>query len=623
METPPAARRGWRGLLNLALFAAAWCLALSVSGGFDIELFGVMLTAHDAVRPLDVSVIALAAYLLLTTRERQFSQQSFDHESAVVRPRVVVAVLAMAAFVAAVGVVRGTKTAGGSDSFGYLSQAELWRTGHVAIDQSFVGDVPWPNADWTFTPLGYRPAEGNGDGHALVPTYAPGLPLILAAVKTLVGHRWMFWVVPLSGALLVLATFGIGCRLATVTAALIGAWLVSTSTAVIFTSTLTMTDVPVAALWATAFFLLLRRSTPDAAGAGLLAGVALLVRPNLVPLAAVLGLLFAMRAIRKETRREAVVHGLWFAAALVPFIAGVALLNQFLYGSPLRSGYGRMSDFLALSNVWANVQVYAQWLKETQTPLVYAGVLALAVPLRRWWPAARDRSTFVAAVFVATVWTFYVFYEVFDSWTYLRFLLPAWPFVMVGVGAITVALLRHGDRLVRVVIVLLAVGLGTTQLRIAVQHGAFDAFALQQRFAAAGVAVGRLTPPNSVIVSMQHSGSVRYYGGRMTMRYDLMDVEWMDRAVDWLTSHGAPVYLLVEDWERPRIQQRFPNSRLAAALETSPVAVYDNLGVIELFDVSAPRPLSSTPERISVLDLDPSTVLPAAYPRLVFSGLSR
>jgi hypothetical protein len=333
-------------------------------------------------------------------------------------------------------------------------------------------------------------------------------------------------------------------------------------------------------------------------------------------------LLFVVRSMHVETRRKAVIHGLWFAAMLAPFVAGIAFFNQSLYGSPLRSGYGRMSDFLSFANVWPNVQGYTQWLKETQTSFVYIGALAVFVPLRRWWSAARDRTALVAAaLFVATVWTFYVFYEAFDDWTYLRFLLPAWPFVMTGVGAIAAALLRHHDRLVRCVIVLLVLGLGTTQLRIAQQHGAFDAYVLQQRFVAVGVAVGRLTPENSAVISMQHSGSVRYYGGRTTMRYDFMDPEWMDRAVEWLTAHGARTYLLVEDWELPRIRLRFPGSRLVASLEQSPVAIYDDLGAVTLFDLSEPRPLSSVPEHIERAGVDPATVRPAAYARLTFRGV--
>src|SRR5262249_53717998 len=65
-----------------------------------------------------------------------------------------------------------TRIAGGADAYGYVSQADLWLAGDLVIQQPWVAEVPWPNAEWSFSPLGYRPAEPPGQW-AIVPTYSP------------------------------------------------------------------------------------------------------------------------------------------------------------------------------------------------------------------------------------------------------------------------------------------------------------------------------------------------------------------------------------------------------------------------------------------------------------------
>ena len=93
-----------------------------------------------------------------------------------------------------------------------MSQADLWVERDLRIEQPWVADLPWPNANWTAAPLGYRPVEYE-ESLAIVPTYSPGLPLLMAGAKSVFGHGALFWIVPLSGAVLVLATYGIGRRL--------------------------------------------------------------------------------------------------------------------------------------------------------------------------------------------------------------------------------------------------------------------------------------------------------------------------------------------------------------------------------------------------------------------------
>ena len=75
------------------------------------------------------------------------------------------------------GVHYGSFAAAGSDSYGYVSQARLWLSGIPRVEQPWVQDFPWPNREWMFAPLGYRPFSPDG---TIVPTYPAGLPMIMA-----------------------------------------------------------------------------------------------------------------------------------------------------------------------------------------------------------------------------------------------------------------------------------------------------------------------------------------------------------------------------------------------------------------------------------------------------------
>ena len=79
--------------------------------------------------------------------------------------------LALAFLTAALGIAFGTFTADGADSYGYVSQADLWLHRTLIIDEPLAGEAPWRNANWTLTAFGYRPGDRRG---TIVPTYSAG-----------------------------------------------------------------------------------------------------------------------------------------------------------------------------------------------------------------------------------------------------------------------------------------------------------------------------------------------------------------------------------------------------------------------------------------------------------------
>lgn len=486
------------------------------------------------------------------------------------------------------GVTWATTAASGADAHGYVSQADRWLAGRLTIDQSWAADAPWPMARWTLTPLGYRPSVTSA--WVLVPSYSPGLPLLLALAKAIGGQELMFWVVPLCGALLVLATYGITQRLVTPGAGLMAAWLVATSPAVLFMLMIPMSDVPAAAAWATAFYALLDRRLSSSIAAGLSAGLAILIRPNLAPGAVILATWCLTRVLRPgaEGRRHALISAAGFATGVLAGALVVAAVNQSLNGSPFISGYGSLDNAFSSRFVWPNLVRYGTWLLETQTPLVLAGALALLLPIRAVWPALSERAAAVAmATFVVFIWLSYAFYREYDAWWFLRFLLPSWPFLMAGSAAVLHSVAAR-SRLGRLVVVMGVVLLGLWQVHVAIERQVFNLWKEERRYVTVARHVAHLTEPGSAIFSRQHSGSIRYYAGRLTVRFEEFEPGDLDRAVAWFSARGVRSYLLLDDADIPIAREVLAGSA-ADRMREPPLLHYSGTAQVYLYALSHPR----------------------------------
>jgi hypothetical protein len=78
-------------------------------------------------------------------------------------------------------------------------------------------------------------------------------------------------------------------------------------------------------------------------------------------------------------------------------------------------------------------------------------------------------------------------------------------------------------------------------------------------------------PRRAMVLAMQHSGSVRYYSGRLTMRGDVIEPRSIDQALAALRARGLPVYALLEDWEDDDFRRRFAGRQVSGTL-TTPIA---------------------------------------------------
>src|SRR5438128_283968 len=120
--------------------------------------------------------------------------------------RIAVALLAASVFV--VGLRWGTFAVGGSDSYCYVHQAEMWASGHLQVAEPLALAAPWPDAPRTFAPAGHIPSPTVRG--AAVPMCPPGLSIVMApALYVGAGFsrpNLVFAVVPAFGALLIVAT---------------------------------------------------------------------------------------------------------------------------------------------------------------------------------------------------------------------------------------------------------------------------------------------------------------------------------------------------------------------------------------------------------------------------------
>ena len=456
-----------------------------------------------------------------------------------------------------------------------MSEARLLATARLAADEPLAREVAWPNATWAFAPLGYRPGSDPGE---LVPTYPAGLPLVMAPARLLAGELAAYLVVPLLGAVAVFATYRLGARLHSRTAGLAAALLLATSPIVLFQIVQPMSDVAVTAWWTLALLFALSPLPNGPLAAGATAGVAVLTRPNLLPLAAVVALaVMNLPRLRREDddaasarqaptveRRLRPDRLIGFAAGIIPALGAQLLVQWELYGSPLASGYGAASDLYALSNIAPNAAGYAQRMLRGEAPallLAAAALVVLAVSRGRSVDTPLLKRPFVlAAIALAIVVASYLPYGVFAEWSYLRFLLPAFPLIFVVIGGLfATALLRlPGPTRATVFLCTLAAVASVNVIR-ARQEQAFNMRRYESRYSLAGRYLASSLPSNSVVVTSQHSGSARYYANRPVLRWDQLDVD-LDLAVAALRAIGRQPVLLVEDWELPELAKKYPGS---------------------------------------------------------------
>ena len=116
-------------------------------------------------------------------------------------------------------------------------------------------------------------------------------------------------------------------------------------------------------------------------------------------------------------------------------------------------------------------------------------------------------------------------------------------------------------------------------VRLAAERSAFDLGWGDRRYVNVARFVAEHTEPDAVVISRQHSGSLRHYAGRLTLRFDVLDRAALDRAIAFLQSTGRRPYLVLDGDEVPMFQSRVsPVAAGSAALDWPPLATLGGPG---------------------------------------------
>ena len=212
------------------------------------------------------------------------------------------------------------------------------------------------------------------------------------------------------------------------------------------------------------------------------------------------------------------------------------------------------------------------------------GLVCLAVPSPLVWrtPQSRD-ARLLLALFAAAVWVSYLSYVEYDAWWYLRFLLPSWPMMAIGTVSLLASAWHRRPRVGRPVAAIVLMGICATNPLRANRRGTFDAARGEAKYVEVARAVESLTSPDAVVIAMQHSGSLRYYAGRLTLRWDYVDPSWLDRVVEWLAAHGHHPYLLLEEAEIAELRTKHGPVSAVGRLDWEPLVSFRG-GAIRFYD---------------------------------------
>lgn len=495
----------------------------------------------------------------------------------------------MAGVVVALSIRFNTFVAWGTDPASYVESAHRWAEGRLVAPSplQFAG-AAWAADSALLTSMGFREGPVHGTN---VSEYPLGFPVLMAAALRVGGDLAPYLVAPLAAGLLVAATYLIASALAGRWAGVLAAFLVGASPVTLAFAVQVMSDVPATALWVLAWAMSVRPGLGASVASGLAVALAVMVRPNLAPLAIVLFFLNAVEWTAREGR------GGWSwrrtlawtpAAALGP--AMVLWSQAALYNSALTPGYSGAQTFFSTAHISTNLVMYPTWLVTVHTPLIFAGLLAPVLACRERRTGFADRRACAIAVsgvvLVAQNIAVYLAYLPLPDLIFVRFLLPALSALYVLLAAVTVWVGRRLASVSRLLAPLAFVPI----LVVAIYPAPFVRFAFgihesQTHPMLMGHYLREALPENAVILTVLQAGAAMHYTGRPVMRFDRIPADGLNRVLDDLRSLGyRPVLLVDQGPEAFDFVKRFAPSSFDR-LDWPPRAVFaDRSGSLSLFD---------------------------------------
>jgi len=540
-------KRGLEGAAGLALAVA---LVATITGS-GIRIGPWTLPVREVWRPIVLAAALLGCRALLVRRAAKRSA-AVQGESSTTDAAFSVVCWCAAATAVLLWANFQIRFCGGSDSYGYVSAAHALVSGQAILPQPIVQWLPFPDALPVATPLGWSPAPS---GNAIVPGYPLGLSVAMALFMLVAGPGAEFYVPLAAGICLLVLTYRLTRRLTDWRIAAVAALVVAFNPVVTNMVIQPMSDVPAAFCYLLAVYVLLAapRYLPVA---GFAAGLCVWTRPTMIVMLPVL--LWLLPRTRQAWLR--------FAAGLVPVGAVIAGMQWHLYGGPLKTGYGAPPGLFRVSMVAYNAPTYAKWIAIVHSPLVFVAY-ALGV-----WRAPRRLVAASAAGFVLGILPYLFKAPYFDDFGLIRYILPALiPCLLVAVIGVGDLMTRYLSRTVAAAALsVFAIASASYSYRVVATEGTFQAVTQESRYAAVGDWVRDHTPPQAVVLSEIHSGSLRFYAHRTTLRFAALPQDELAATVRALAGRGIACFAAIDGQEEERLfRQRF--SRELANVSLDPV----------------------------------------------------
>jgi hypothetical protein len=449
------------------------------------------------------------------------------------------------------GVVIGSHlgaAAGASDSSGYMNDARLLDAHDIhPIQRTIAGLPPEKLPFMGYIPLGFLPMD-NG---RMYPTYPMGLPIAI-----LLGSEIFGWV---AGPNIVAWMHAMACIVAmyflcrefklSQEMSFLGVLFLGSSPVFLFASLQAMSDIP-AALWAILAVLGCLKSERQATWA-IFAGFCLcygiLVRPTNILM------ILPILALFPWSLRRAIL----FCVGGIPVSACIVALNHLLYGKSVTTGYGDFTSLFGLRYVDPSLRNYLSWIPVEMTPLI---VLALGLPLVA--VGMRNWERVGVMIWFATFASFYAtYFYTHVSWWYMRFLLPAFPGLIVGMLAVLTALARRSPFLKFLGCLLITCFLLRWNVVWTRKLYALDSGFRERVYAEACAFIKNSIPQNSVICCMQESGAILYYTNLTIVRWDCIGEKDFPEVVSACRKTGQPIYMVLFPSEEDAALKKFPGAR--------------------------------------------------------------
>jgi hypothetical protein len=416
--------------------------------------------------------------------------------------------------------------AGGADSSGYLNSARLLYQGKIRADMRMPSALPADAvSNQVFKPLGFKALLG---ANHLVPFYPPGFPLHLAVGNWLSEENGTLTVLLITSLVVSALTMAAG-RLFGLSDSwnLIAALLMAFNPLFLSYALIPMSDV-LATGWCLATVMLAwlaERRNWLACLCGAACSIAVLVRPTNI-----LVLLPVAVLLKTDMRRWA-----YLVMGGLPGAAFLCVYQWTIWGSPFSSGYDGFGRLFSPAYFFAGIKHLTFWASVCLTPVIPV-LFALSFLQKE-----HSRRTAMLYLWAGSFVLFYAFYRhSTDSWLFTRFILPAFPAIIVG-GCLTgqhlcaqlqnrsMALFANRPKMRDALYILGVFCLLLYLLLMAAEHRVHKMQRAQKAYSEAAHWATANLPADTLIFCMEVSGSFYFYTDFSLVRWDHIDKKGWER----------------------------------------------------------------------------------------------